>query len=744
MERKLSPTHTWHFFKTGGLDQALIRTGADIANLASLDQKLWAALSCPTQGIRFDAKTLELLDSDKDGRIRAPELLNAVAWLSARLTSLDPLTAGSDTVKLACLNPATPEGQALLANAKRILANLGKASADAITLADVGDTAKIFAETRFNGDGIIPADASEDPAIRKTITDIISLFGAETDRSGKPGVNQAKTDAFFAAAAAYLDWTSKASSDPAVLPLGDKTAAAADALAAVRAKIDDYFTRCRMAEFDPRAAQALSRTDADLAALAGMELTDSMPALASFPLAKIEAGCGLQLLTGINPAWAKAIAAFRENSVNPLLGADCATLSDAQWLALKAKLAPFDAWTAAKAGAEVAALGNERLAALLKSKAHAEITALIAKDAALEAENAQITEVERLIRYHANFVNLLNNYVNMGRLYNPKEVAIFQVGTLYMDARACNLCFHVDDVGAHSAQAAASKCCLAYCTLTRPGSKETRTICAAFTAGFAQTLWVGRNGIFYDLDGKDWDATIVKMVDNAISIREAFWDPWRKIAAMISGQVNKMLAARQTAALTSASAKVATVGTAGDAPAEAPKKMEGAALASSVAALGIAIGLIGSAIGGLVGVISGLPLWKTALGIVAVLLIVSGPSMILGWLRLRARDIAPILNACGWAINRRLRFSLKLGRLFTSEAALPGNSERQLTDPYADDTSTRNTIIAVLVLAAVLAGLWFAGVLDHALPGCMKRHPPACAIPAAQAPAVPAAPSSTP
>ena len=239
MTPSLNSTHTWHFFKTCGLDQALIRTGADIANLAALDQKLWTALSCPTRGIRFDAKTLDLLDSDKDGRIRVPELLNAIAWLSARLTSLDPLIAGSDTVKLASLNAATPEGKTLLANAKRILTNLGKGSADAITLSDVGDTAKIFAETRFNGDGIIPADASEDPAIQQAITDIITLLGAETDRSGKPGVNQAKTDAFFADAAAYLDWAGKASTDPAILPLGDTTAAAAAALAAVRAKVDD-------------------------------------------------------------------------------------------------------------------------------------------------------------------------------------------------------------------------------------------------------------------------------------------------------------------------------------------------------------------------------------------------------------------------------------------------------------------------------------------------------------------------
>lgn len=731
------PIHTWHFFRTGGLDQAQFRSGADIANLASLDQKLWTALSCPTQGICFDAKTLALLDSDADGRIRVPEILQAIAWLTPRLVSLDSLLAGSESLELVSINANTSEGRTLLANAKRILANLGKGASDVITLADVTDTAKIFAETCFNGDGVIPAEAAPDDATRQAIHDIIATFGPSPDRSGKPGVNQAKTDAFFAAAEAYLAWSARPASDPTILPLGDKTAAAVAALAAVRVKIEDFFTRCRLASFDPRAAMPLNRTDADFTVLADQALSDSLPAIAQFPLSQIGPERDLPLLAGLNPYWTEAIAAFRADVVTPLLGTDCASLSATQWQDVKAKLAPFEAWSAAKAGDEVASLGSERLAALLAGKAQAEISALIARDAALETENAQIAEVEKLIRYHANLVALLDNFVNMGRLYNPKTTAVFRIGTLYMDARACTLCFHVNDIGAHSAQSAASKCCLAYCTLTRSDSKETRTVCAAFTAGFAQTLWVGRNGIFYDLDGKDWDATIVKMVDNAISIREAFWDPWRKIAAMISSQVNKMLAARQTAALTNASVKVSMAGTAVDAPTEAPKKMEGAALASSVAALGIAIGLIGSAIGGLVSVISGLPLWKTALGILAVLLIVSGPSMLLGWFRLRARDLAPILNACGWAINRRLRFSLKLGRLFTTEAALPPHAERELTDPFADDHSARNLAVVLLFAFVVVAGLWFTGLLDRALPASFKRNPVTNPKAAAEAPATP-------
>ena len=587
-------THTWKFFRSGGLDQVLLRSGADIEHLGELDQKLWTALSCPTKGLRFDSKTLDLLDTDKDGRIRVPELLSAITWTATRLTSLDTLLDGSDTLRLSTINAASPEGKTLLVNAKRILANLDKGSADAISLANVADTAKIFANTRFNGDGIVPADAAEDAATQQVIADIIASFGAETDRSGKPGVNQAKVDAFFAAATAHLDWARQA--DAAVLPLGDKTAAAVAAMTTVRVKLDDYFTRCRLASFDPRATAPLSRTDADFTALANQDLTDGLPAIAAFPLSKIAAGRDLPLLDGINPYWSDAVTAFRMAAVAPLLGADRTTLSAAEWQALKAKLAPYEAWAAAKTGAEVAPLGAERLAVLLAGKAKADITALVAKDAALEAENAQIAEVEKLLRYNANLAILLNNFVNMARLYDPKACAIFRVGTLFMDARASSLCFHVDDIGAHSGQAAASKCCLAYCQISRPGTKETRTICAAFTSGFAQTLWVGRNGIFYDLDGKDWDATIVKMVDNSISIKEAFWDPWRKIAAMVGGQVRKVLAAKQDAALANAAKKIETPIAP---PAEAPKKMEGAALASSAAALGIAVPLLGSLVLGL-------------------------------------------------------------------------------------------------------------------------------------------------
>src|SRR5580658_7814507 len=202
-------SHTWKFFRAGGFDQVNLESGADLANLDQLDQKLWLALACPTRGLEFDSRTLDLIDTDKDGRVRVPEVIAAAKWATGLLKNPDDLLRGSPTLPLAAINDAAPEGKQILASAKQILANLGRQDATNIGLDDTADTAKIFAATNFNGDGIIPADAAGDDATKAVINDIIACMGVETDRSGKPGIGQAKTDTFFTEAQAHSDWWKK-------------------------------------------------------------------------------------------------------------------------------------------------------------------------------------------------------------------------------------------------------------------------------------------------------------------------------------------------------------------------------------------------------------------------------------------------------------------------------------------------------------------------------------------------------
>ena len=83
--------YQWRFFRSGGFDQVRIETADDLRHLGELDQKLWSVLACPTSGLEFDTRTLQVLDSDGDGRIRAPELLQACQWALERLNNPDAL-----------------------------------------------------------------------------------------------------------------------------------------------------------------------------------------------------------------------------------------------------------------------------------------------------------------------------------------------------------------------------------------------------------------------------------------------------------------------------------------------------------------------------------------------------------------------------------------------------------------------------------------------------------------------------
>jgi len=709
--------HLWSFFRAGGFDQVRLNHGADIANLDQLDQKLWVALACPTRGLEFDAQTLDLIDTDKDGRIRPPEIIAAAKWATACLKNPDDLMKGAAALPLAAINDATPEGKQLLASARHVLATLGKASATEITLADTTDIAKIFTQTRLNGDGIVPADAAGDAATQASITDIIACCGAVADRSGKPGVSQAKVDEFFAAAQAFTDWWQIAEGDRAILPLGAATLEAVATLKTIKPKVDDYFARCRLAAFDERALGALNRPETEYLALAAKDLSKTAAEVAGFPLAHIRAGQPLPLTTGVNPAWADAVAAFQAQAVKPVLG-EMTELTEADWATLTAKFAPYDAWLAGKTGAAVEKLGLPRVREMLTGPSRAAIAALIAQDQALEPEFTAITAVDQLVRYHRDLAKLLNNFISFRDFYGRKSKAIFQAGTLYLDQRACDLCIRVDDLSRHAVMSALSQMYLAYCDCIRKSDGAKMLILAMFTGGDSDNLMAGRNGIFYDRHGRDWDATIIKIVDNPISIRQAFWAPYKKFIRIIEEQVAKRAEAAD--AVTQSQIQSSTTGpapAAAAAPAPAPAKID----TGTLAAIGLVLTTLLAALGGIFGAFAKLPLWQMPMALIGIMLAISIPSMLIAWLKLRQRNLGPILDANGWAINTRAKINIAFGGSLTSVAVLPPGAHRDLTDPYAESHQGRNRLILLLVLLVVLVAGWYFGAVERLLPGLLPK-----------------------
>jgi len=696
-------SHVWRFFRAGGFDQVKLETGADLMHLDQLDQKLWVALACPVHGLEFDSRTLAIIDTDKDGRVRAPELIAAVKWAGGLLKDPDELVRAGDSLSLAAINDATPEGKALLESAKQILANLGKKDATTISVADTTDTARIFGQTAFNGDGVIVEDSASDDATKAVIREILQTLGPVQDRSGRLGIDQAKAAQFFGELAAYEAWAGQAESQAAeVLPLGNGTRAAYAALKAVKAKVDDYFGRCRLAAFDSRAAALLNRNESEYLAVAAKDLSITASEISSFPLAQVAAGKALPLKHGLNPAWAAPMATLVSAAVKPVLG-EKAELTESDWEALNAKFTAYANWQSAKGGTAVEGLGLARVREILASKAQADIAALIAQDRAEEGKVNAIAAVDQLVRFHRDLHLLCINFVSFKDFYDRGDPAIFQAGRLYLDQRSCDLVLTVEDPGKHATMAALAGSYLAYLDCSRKGSGETLSIVAAFTGGDSDNLMVGRNGLFYDRKGRDWDATITKIVENPISIRQAFWAPYKKLARFIQEQVTKRAAAADTAAtdrLTKAALETGKAAETGKGePPPKPKIDTGLVTALAVGAAGVG-GMIGSIVSGFLGLGQWMPL-----GVIGVLLLISGPSMLLAWLKLRTRNLGPLLDANGWAINSRARINVPFGGSLTGVAALPPGSQRDLTDPYAEKANPWPKLIViafVLILVYLL------------------------------------------
>ena len=695
-----TPAHTWHFFRTGGLDQVALTTGADLLALEHLDQKLWVALACPVKGLELDEKTLALIDTDGDGRIRVPELLAAITWSAAHLNDVGTLLAGTDGLPLAALNLNTPEGRAVHASAKQILANLGKKNATTITIAESADTAKIFAASPLNGDGVIPPEAAAEAATKQLITDMIACTGGTADRTGSLGVTAADIEKFFVALADYAAWATSGAA-AAVLPLGDQTSAASAATAAVRAKIDDFFARCRLAAFDARALAALNRSETEFLAIAAKELTLSAAEVAGFPLARIEAGRTLPLLDGVNPAWSAALATLHATAVTPIFGAAKTTLTAAEWADLQARFTAHEAWAAAKAGAACEKLGLARAQEILASKGRDALATLLAEDLSLAPQFAAIAGVERLARFHRDLRSLLHNFVNFADFYSRDRWAVFQAGTLFLDSRSTEFCVRID---APNPFAVMSKAYIAYCSCTRAGCPP-MNLAACFTQGDSDYLFVGRHGVFYDRAGRDWDAVITGIVDNPISIRQAFWSPYKKFLRMIEEQVAKRAAAAEAASnarLATAAEKTANA----DAfKGEPPKKVD----VGAVAAIGVAISGAVTAITLILGYVFALKFWQYPLVLVGLVLVISAPSMLIAWLKLRQRTLGPLLEGNGWAVNGRVKINIPFGTALTDVAVLPAGSHRSLEDPYEDKAAAkqkrRATFFIVVVLLAA-AALW--------------------------------------
>ena len=697
--------YKWEFDNIGGSSRVRISKGEDIRHLAELDPKMWTVLSCPVNGLEIDDRSLAYIDADADGKIRVNDVIATAQWICDALKNPDLLLEGKDSIDIEQFADSEA-GRKLYQSAKQILTDLSK-EGSVVSIADTSDSAAIFAKTRFNGDGIITEASADDADEKAAIAAAVAATGGVTDRSGVAGVNADLINAFYTALADYVAWVEAAPE----APFGDQTDAVIDAYNALDAKVRDFFMRSRLAAFSPDSTAALDVQTSRIESISAENLTSKADDIANYPIARVTGKAEIDLTQPLNPAWAAKFDVLKGEALKTDV------LTEADWNALGAQFAPYVAWKSSKTGASVEPLGLESVRNFLAQDKKAALLELVAQDAALAEEAANIDMVDKFLHIFRDFYRLLRNFVTLNDFYKKDKgvSAIFQSGRLIVDQRECRLCMNVTDMAKHNASAATSGMFLIYCDCTSKTSAAKLNIVAAVTVGDVGDLIVGKNAVYYNNAGVEWDAVITKVIENPISIAQAFWSPYRRMAKAIENLISKSAADKDAKMMADANAKInaapaaVPAASADGKPAVAPP-FDIAKFAGIFAAIGVAFGMIGAALSGLVESLKGFQWYQYILLFVGIMLCISGPAMIMAWLKLRRRNIAPLLNANGWAVNAASKVSIPFGETLTDVARFP---KMRLKDPYKKGMAAwKKILISVVCLAVIAAALWVFGLLS--------------------------------
>lgn len=708
---------TWSFSRTGGVDQVVLKAGRDIEGLSSLDPKLWAVLAMPARQPAVQ-RSLEYLDTDKDGKIRIPDILRTVDELNLEFSSLDMLFEESDRIEARQLRDPALRKAAVAVNQRTGNAE-GQAAVDkagignaAIDLSLVMEAMKAFSALPFNGDGIVvPASADVDadgPTARSFILALVAAGYSHVDAGGESGVDESDLTRFLADLESWKVWMKdgEAYEHRFASPVQAERAAALFSKCAP--VIDDYFRRCRIFAMS-RNPQASAEIESLIASTLSSNVDADPSLLERLPLALPEVSGLLHLDHPLHPGHASEV---RELFSLLRGGETIDVVSPEEWDEFRAGLESRVAWQARKPADALRNLAADFTAGSFGLEPVERVRALIVRDLSMAEEAKALARLEILLNLKRDFLKILLNFVNLDDFYIRKK-GLFRSGRLFLDGREMTLCLDVNNPGSHATMAGLSSMYLVYCDLSRKGSPS-HSMVAALTAGDSGAIFPGRNGIFIDSEGRDWDAVVTKLVVQPISMREAFFSPYRWLVKTIEELAMKRAANAEAANTDKLKGVAQTAAMAGSPAAKPeqmlPKKMD----VGTVAAIGVALGSIGAMVTGILGIFVGMGVWMP-LGVVGIFVLISGPSMILAWMKLRKRNLGPLLNAEGWAVNGRLKINVPFGATLSSLAALPPGAARQFEDPFAKKRKPW-LLVAVIAVVAACVIAYFAGWLAPLLP----------------------------
>ena len=700
--------------RLGAHYQLVLHGPADLQRITELDPARWMANSAPVEGLSCDPAFLRYLDTNHDGRIQPDELVEGVGWLLRCMRDLSAVGERSAILDLDHLDPDTQEGQSVRASAERILANLGQPEATRLHIDQLRDRKRLVGSGSTNGDGVIPWEVVTDGRLRGFVKDLAQTMGPATDASGKLGATEDHMNAFLEQARAWLDWQGAGEADgpdgEALRFWGSATHAAWRATQAVSAKLEDYFAQCELVAMG--------------AAIPG---TVGENWLEQAPIARPQSDGLLRVDGWLHPAWREPWERF-SRLVLERMGLADRPLNAHRWARIQRRFRPYAAWLAQRPDTPVERLGRAKLEDYTTDPTLVEgLEALVAADRAVAAELEGVAGVERLILYQRHMLDFCNNFVSFSRFYDPRVRSLPEAGTLLMDGRNFQLCVRVGDRKAHMGGAAVSRFFLIYVQVQHP--KTPYEVAVAVTGTHRGDLHPGKRGVFFTPDGDVLPAVVVDLLENPISVGEALLRPFERLGELLAQQAERLTESRYKkleqgvdSAMSKADASLEALPDAAMEASEANADAQAPAAAPAPAADGpsktrelllsggVALAALSSALAYIAKTLSSIGYLNLLIMAVLLALCFTVPTAIVTALKLRRRDLAPVLEASGWGINYTLRVPSWSSPVFTRVPPLPEGASldsRDLLREYetAAASAERGERRRRMILWSILLGL---------------------------------------
>ena len=703
------------FVKQGKAYQLVIENGHDLKDALTLDEALWVAMSAPVKAFVCDPKFLNYVNTGKNGHLSSEELKGAIRWLLDVYPKKDQITAKfGGTLRLSDLNVESETGKAIDHSARYILKDLEAKDPEAIDLATVRKFQDILTARPLNGDGVISLlattetkDAAKAEAMKAFVADAVTATGGTPDLDGTQGATLDQVKAFNDAIPAYLDWLAKGAlpegqATSEIYPFGADTAALLGLLDAKSALVNEFFKLCALQDFDTRLTGVVLQGNGAPAAIDPTQWPGVESHLQAMPLVQPNGKDQIPLdnLDYINPLYRDWWRDLLNKVIKPVLGADTAALTPAGWAQVQAVFGAYRAYMADQQGGICAAVAVENLRKYLADKELIPLAEdLATRDAAVAAILKEAGLVEQALLYLQYLIPLCNNFISFPDLYEPKQLTLFERGKAVIDGRWFNMCFPVDDTGAHSALAANSSMFLIYIEVEAP---KPYVVCAPVTIGDKGNLVAGKRGIFFDRDGVEFTCHITKVIENPVCLKEALVAPFSKFGKMAEDKVSGM-ANNSDSTLTKSMGdalndpKAAAAATA----AQAPAQKDGGNKAMMFAGIGMAFAAISSALAFICKTLSSMSALAIVISIVAVILILLAPIALLAIIKLRRQDLSSLLEGNGWAINSRMRLTRKQRKTFSRGGLFPKDAEGTPRKRFIRFITWLVIIALVILLGAV-------------------------------------------